>query len=266
MENHIKMYIKASSNITIQNSFRNPGYSKELTPFHELQDRPEIDWKEFLSRGQLRRMSPMLKSGVTCALDCKSQHATEWDAIVVGTGIGCIQDTEKFLSSINTVSEDGLISPTAFIQSTHNTLSGQISILTKNHSYNMTHSHRIYSFENALLDAKTQIELGKENVLLGSCEESIDLLNELAASEGLDWSGSVTDCACFFVVGNQPETIKVATVALSFGSAASYASGVHKMIERETIDLQKVDLIIDASIDSELSINCLLYTSPSPRD
>ena len=56
-------------------------------------------------------------------------------------------------------------------------------------------------------------------------------------------------------MGNQPETIKVATVALSFGSAASYASGVHKMIERETIDLQKVDLIIDASIDSELSIN-----------
>ena len=68
------------------------------------------------------------------------------------TGLGCLEDTEKFLSSIYT-NEEKLLNPTPFIQSTHNTVAGAIALAIKCHGYNATYTHRGFSFESALEDA-----------------------------------------------------------------------------------------------------------------
>lgn len=93
------------------------------------------------------------------------------DAIVTGTGLGCIEDTEKFLSNMIRNNEE-FLTPTSFIQSTHNTVSAQIALLLKCHNYNFTYVHRGFSFESALLDAFLQINSGNAgNVLLGGMDE-----------------------------------------------------------------------------------------------
>jgi len=64
------------------------------------------------------------------------------------------------------------LTPTSFIQSTHNTVSAQIALLLKCHNYNFTFVHRGFSFESALLDSFLKIDSGEaETVLLGGLDE-----------------------------------------------------------------------------------------------
>jgi 3-oxoacyl-(acyl-carrier-protein) synthase len=64
------------------------------------------------------------------------------------------------------------LTPTSFIQSTHNTVAGQIALLLKCHGYNFTFVHRGISFESALLDASMQMNLGElSNALVGGSDE-----------------------------------------------------------------------------------------------
>src|ERR1039457_1354915 len=96
------------------------------------------------------------------------------DAIITGTGLGCIEDTEKFLSTLLMNNEE-FLTPTSFIQSTHNTVSAQIALLLKCHNYNFTYVNRGISFESALLDSLTRLRLGDSaSVLLGGVDELTD--------------------------------------------------------------------------------------------
>jgi hypothetical protein len=93
------------------------------------------------------------------------------DAIITGTGLGCIEDTEKFLISI-LENDEKLLPPTSFIQSTHNTVSAQIALELKCNSYNYTYVHRALSFESALLDALMMLAEGEaKSILLGAADE-----------------------------------------------------------------------------------------------
>jgi 3-oxoacyl-(acyl-carrier-protein) synthase len=93
------------------------------------------------------------------------------DAIITGTGMGCIEDTEKFLSAIYE-SDERLLPPTPFIQSTHNTVGAQIALMLQCTNYNMTYSSRGISFENALLDGISLLdEPGFKNILVGGFDE-----------------------------------------------------------------------------------------------
>src|SRR5690606_23697214 len=75
------------------------------------------------------------------------------DAIITGTGQGCKQDTEKFLEEM-LEQEENLLSPTSFIQSTHNTVGGHIALNLKCNSYNVTYTQNSGSLESALIDAQ----------------------------------------------------------------------------------------------------------------
>ena len=97
----------------------------------------------------MRRMGNLIKMGVGTALKVKGEEKIE--GIVVGTGLGCIENTEIFLREF-IVHSSGTLSPTAFIQSTHNTVAGQIALILKEHGYNSTYTQRGTSFENALID------------------------------------------------------------------------------------------------------------------
>jgi hypothetical protein len=132
-------------------------------------------------------MSSALKMGVAGGKSCLQKAGLETcDAITVGTGLGCVRDTLKFMKVMYEEAETGL-SPTSFIQSTHNSIAGQIALLLGNHGYNMTHVQGGISLGYALSDAELLIGEGDaETVLVGAVdektEELVELLTKLAGT------------------------------------------------------------------------------------
>ncbi len=94
----------------------------------------------------------------------------------MGTGMGCMENSERFLIDICRYGENCL-KPTLFMQSTHNTVSSLISIVLKCYGYNTTYSHGAMSFDSALLDAWMQITSDRvRNALVGSHDEVTPLM------------------------------------------------------------------------------------------
>ena len=123
---------------------------------------------------QRRRMSKVIKNAVSTAVECVGgvENIDSLDAIVTATGWGCLTDSERFLRNVINDKEQ-LLNPTPFIQSTFNTIGGQIALLRHNHCYNVTYVNRSHSFEDALLDAMMRIADGEsKNILLGAFDET----------------------------------------------------------------------------------------------
>lgn len=133
----------------------------------------EPDYTDLIPVMQLRRMSKPVRTGVAAAKLCM-QHYKGFhpSSIHVGTAYGMLQDSESFLNKM-IEQEELLLNPTAFIQSTHNTVSGQIALSIGCNAHNMTYVHNGHSFENALLDASLLLEDAGSNdlVLVGAVEE-----------------------------------------------------------------------------------------------
>jgi hypothetical protein len=132
----------------------------------------EADVKGLVSPGEARRMSRILRRAVCTSLTALKQSGIEMPAaIITGTGMGCMENSEKFLIDLCQYGESCL-KPTLFMQSTHNTISSLIAIMLKCHGYNNTYSHKGISFESALFDAWLQIKSGQiGNALIGSHDE-----------------------------------------------------------------------------------------------
>ena len=74
----------------------------------------EPSYKEYISPAASRRMAKGVKMGTATAMTALKQAGISLpDAIVVGTGLGCIQDSEKFLKGILDNQEQHL-TPTSF--------------------------------------------------------------------------------------------------------------------------------------------------------
>lgn len=132
----------------------------------------EPDTKGLIAPSEARRMSRILKRAVSTALSALKDSGIEHpDAIVTGTGMGCMENSEKFLADLSRFGENCL-KPTLFMQSTHNTISSLIAIVLKCHGYNNTYSHKGISFESSLLDAWIQMRCGSiGNALVGAHDE-----------------------------------------------------------------------------------------------
>jgi 3-oxoacyl-(acyl-carrier-protein) synthase len=130
------------------------------------------DFKTFLTPNEARRMGRLMKRALATSLHVlRATGIAHPDAIITGTGLGCIESTEHFLDMLCREGET-LLKPTYFMQSTHNTISSLIAIYTKTHSYNVTYSHKGISFDCALLDACTLLQTGCiRNALVGGHDE-----------------------------------------------------------------------------------------------
>lgn len=155
----------------------------------------EPDYKSIITNAnQRRRMSRIVKMGVACGLECiNTIRPQEIEAIITATGLGCLADTEKFINALID-NQEQMLNPTAFIQSTFNTIGAQIALLLQIHAYNMTYVHRGLSFESALLDGIMRIDEGNKHVLIGAIDEltptsytiqeRLGLLKDTIAGEG----------------------------------------------------------------------------------
>lgn len=194
------MFIYKATSVSCQPLFGSNGFAGMLK---ECTNKPQLikpEYGKYIPPALSRRMSEILKMSVACAVELTSHDVTlKPEAILVGTGLGCLEDTEKFLQAYLSVSGD-LIPPTSFIQSTHNTIAGQISLILKNHGYNMTHTRNTVSFELALMDAELCLMEGRKFVLAGGADERINLL-EMAASYFCFGQKQLGSGAGFFLLG-----------------------------------------------------------------
>ena len=135
----------------------------------------ELDYTAYIPPMQLRRMSKAVRMGIAASRICLQQAGIEKpDAISVGTGMGCLYDTELFLSKMVSQNEQ-MLTPTNFIQSTHNTVGGQIALLSGCHGHNLTFVQRGHSFENAVINAELYLdEHPGEKILTGGLDELTD--------------------------------------------------------------------------------------------
>ncbi|MCF3110092.1 beta-ketoacyl synthase chain length factor [Niabella sp. CC-SYL272] len=168
------MYIQSAYAVSPQGSFNE--LLENPAPYRG--DRlacKEPDYSKYIDPKLIRRMSRIIKMGAAAAMECLQQTGvTMPDAITTGTAYGCLADTDQFLTRMVEFKEE-LLSPTAFIQSTHNTVGAQIALMLKCHHYNNTYVHRGSSFEAALSDATGLIAEGEaKTVLVGGVDEIIE--------------------------------------------------------------------------------------------
>ncbi|MDI1356455.1 MAG: beta-ketoacyl synthase chain length factor [bacterium] len=144
-----------------------------------------FEHKNYIPSAMSRRASHILKMGITAGMMTLERAGIKSpDAIVVGTGMGCFEDTDKFLRAL-VDNEEQLLTPTSFIQSTHNSVAGQIALLTKCQGHNFTYVHQNNSFESALLDALMLLKEGEaQQVLVGGIDELNAPLQELFERAG----------------------------------------------------------------------------------
>jgi 3-oxoacyl-(acyl-carrier-protein) synthase len=172
----MKIYIRSSACISAQKTFGTDAFLTDVVEYNSTRLQAiEPDYKEFIDPKLIRRMSHVIKMGVTAAKECLIKGNIEMPgAIITGTAFGCIEDTVTFLKRIIEQNEE-LLPPTAFIQSTHNTVAAQIALMLKCHAYNNTFVHKGISFESALFDAIMLLkEQEADNILVGGTEEMVD--------------------------------------------------------------------------------------------
>lgn len=245
-------YIKSSSiisplEILNDGNFANPNFAAE-----KHLKCLEPDYKTLINPRRLRRMSRMLKMGLFTAKKALSNAQIEMpNAIITGTGMGCMQDTEKFLSALYE-NEEGILSPTPFIQSTHNTVSSLIALFLKCYGYNFTYVHRGFSFESALLDGMLFCEENENpSVLIGGIDEIIepyfDITNRMKLWEGEDVLAG--EGSAFFVLSDDSEKAfgKVLGVKTIFSPNASnnqnLASEIQDFLSENELRIQDLDLV-----------------------
>lgn len=169
----MEAFIRGIGNISPQPTFDNRVFLEEVREYTgaRLQS-VEPDYKIYIKPIQLRRMSRLLRMGVTAAgISLHDAGVEKPGAIITGTGLGMMEETEKFLNGILDNGER-LLNPTAFIQSTHNTVGAHIAVMLGCNNYNLTYVHGPVSFENALLDSLMWLEEKPgDQVLLGGAEE-----------------------------------------------------------------------------------------------
>ena len=169
----------------------------------------EPDYKTIIDKKLLRRMSKFIKMSVANAIECLAGAGLEQpDAILTGTALGCVADTVDFLKQLNENNET-LLNPTAFMQSTHNTASGQIALLLGCKNFNVTFSQKNTSFESALLQAEMMLPgNGYQNILVGGMDEitpeSFQLLSQTDCfGKNVEKPYLPGEGAAFFVLSDQ---------------------------------------------------------------
>ena len=169
----MEIYINGISAISPQKTYDNSSFLEDVIEYSEdFLTVIKPDYKEFIKGNVLRRMSNIIRMGVVSARMAMQEASVENpDAIIVGTGLGCMTDTEKFLNRL-LENKETLLTPTSFIQSTHNTVGAQIAVMVSCNNYNMTYVNQNMAFEISLLDALMMFEEGgAKNILVGGVDE-----------------------------------------------------------------------------------------------
>lgn len=236
----------------------------------------EPDYKGLIEPKTLRRMSRIIRMGAAAAMACLREAGQPgkpgsggsamrepvspnmpqpggWhmpDAIVTGTGYGCLEDTDLFLTSMIQRKEEAL-QPATFIQSTHNTVGAQIALILQCTGYNNTFVHRGFSFENAILDAILLLQEGEaDQVLAGGIDELTDPAYGILSRFGLYRHTPAGEGAAFFLLTNEAsgeDYAKLEGIAL-FDRPGDIGWEMQRFLAEQAVDPGTIDLVIGDEI------------------
>jgi hypothetical protein len=170
----MKCYINGIGVISPQKTFVNSEFLTEVKSYdNNILTCVTPDFKAYINPAQLRRLSRMLRIGMTAATICLQDAGIKVpDGILTATGYGFLEETEKFLKELLERNETQL-TPTYFMQGTYNALAGLVALSVKCTGYNNTYVSKGFAFENALQDCMLRLNANRNlNFLLGSYDES----------------------------------------------------------------------------------------------
>ena len=188
------IYIKSATQISLQSPLSEDWMTNPVFPDEPFMRSQDPNFRDWLPPLESRRMGKIMRRAIVTALKVMNDSGIATpDAVITGTGLGCIENTELFLDQLCREGEE-MLKPTYFMQSTHNTISSLIAIKTKCHGYNSTYSHKSISFESALMDAFTQMKLGDISTAMvtGNDEMTPSYFNILQRSGYVGQEGQVT--------------------------------------------------------------------------
>ncbi len=262
----MKIYINGTGSISPQETAVGAAFWPEVQEY--TGNRLKVvdpDYKQWIDLKQIRRMSRVIKMGVGAAqLSLQQAGISMPDGIITGTAYGCLDDTGVFMQKM-VLQDEQMLTPTAFIQSTHNTVGGQIALLLGCHAYNNTFVHRGFSFESALLDAMMILNEGDaKHMLVGGLDEITNFsqailsrfdLYKTHAGSNLELLQSQTkgtiagEGAAFFVLGTEKGTnVKaclkgVQTIYKPTGTA-DLQQAIAQFLAANQVHTSDIDLVI----------------------
>ena len=159
---------------------------KELARVEIISEDELSEIRDFVKPLEARRMGKLMKASLLSSLKALKQAGIDCpDAIITGTSLGCWENTEALLIQIEQEGEV-MLSPTYFMQSTHNTIGSNIAIRTHCHGYNITYTQGDDSLEWALRDARRLLQSGHyKTVLVGCHDETTPLYRSLMERLGV---------------------------------------------------------------------------------
>ena len=241
------VYIQSAEQISIQLPLSDAWFDVPIIYESVYIRAIEPNYKEYLDPTKARRMGKILKRAiVTARIAVKTSGEGVPDAIISGTGLGCIENTEIFLEAMVRNGEE-LLQPTYFMQSTHNTIGSLVSIDMKCHGYNSTYTHKGVSFENALLDAYLQLTAGRiKTALVGGYDEMTPNYQLLLSRIG------------YWRAHNENVTLKKGEEAFASETSVSFMLSSEKN-ERTICQIRGIDLLYKPNEkDLQLALNELL--------
>lgn len=247
-----KVYIQAAEQISIQNPLSEEWMEQPIVYHEPFVKAVNPAFREYIAPNEARRMGNIMKRAIVTSLKVlKETGINHPDAIITGTSIGSLNYTEKFLDDLVENGEESL-SPTYFMQTTHNTVSSTISIFTATHSYNTTYSHGGISFELALKDAWMQLNLGQiSNALVGGHEEMIESYYELLRKTGyVGVEGMVPcgECAMSMMLNTKASTDNLCELAgvsvFRTKSVQNIRKQLEALVEKANIKVETIQMVM----------------------
>ncbi len=232
----------------------------------------EPKYKQFIQSKLLRRMSRAVKMGLASSQAALNEAQNpDIDAIITGTAWGCVKDTEKFLETIIENNEQYL-TPTAFVQSTHNTVAGQVALMHHNNCYNMTYVQGTVSFEAALIDATLHFyDNQAKHILVGGIDEQTDKLKLLL--ERLECASAANkvmgEGAAFFVLADQAgenSYAKLAAVSMFYRpkDRAALENSIVDTLKNADLELGDIDVVLSGNAVTKLEEKLFPNATCSP--
>lgn len=280
-----KCYINGLGNISAQNTFETDFLEDAVVNNSEnVLYANQPSYKEMIPPAASRRMAKGVKMGIAASTKALAEaNVTIPDAIITGTGMGCVEDSEKFLKAILDNKEE-FLTPTSFIQSTHNTVGAQIALGLQCKGYNFTYVNGAVSLETALLDAKIQVETEEENtILVGGIDETAQhtldlykLINVIKREEDAPYNvldstsnGVIfSEGATFFTIENQQKESSYAIIeAIKIHNSLSVdevESFIVSFLNENNCDLNLIDAVVfgnngDVQFDNYYSVSNSLF-------
>jgi 3-oxoacyl-(acyl-carrier-protein) synthase len=260
------LYILSACSITAQHTYDADNF---LHPVVSSNDGhlyvTDPDYTTYISPVAIRRMSRMLKMGITAGMKSLADAGVSTpDAIILGTARGSVSDMESFIKEMINLNEEAL-TPTGFIQSTYNSVNGWIAMLTKCTGYNQTYVHNGFSLELALFDAQLTLAESpdKRYILAGGFDEltkehfiirnKIGYYKEippdsLSLLTHYDTPGSIGgEGAHFFTLSNAPANSSCSIIGLEMlhqPSAEELQAAIAGLLKQNGLTNDDIDVLV----------------------